>query len=106
MLDTLDDPAALKMAYLAVPIYAAFALAYRKSWPRFDSERQRAYILSTISSGAMSIMSLPFLYTYLRYGMKETFEVGQSGWMGVLGRFSTIFFGTYLFGELFPNTRL
>ena len=102
MLDPSVDPAALKMAYLAPAIYAIFALAYRQFAPRFASERQRAYILSAISSGSMSVMSLPFLYTYLRYGMEETFEVGQNGAMGVLARFSTIFFGTYLFGKSIP----
>jgi len=99
MLDAPVDPSALRMVYLAAPIYAGFLMAYRHFSPRFASERQRAYILSAISSCSMSFMSLPFLYSYLRYGMKETFEAGQGGWMGVLARFSTIFFGTYLFGE-------
>lgn len=80
-------------------IFTGFCLAYSSLSPRFETERKRAYILSTISSFTMTLISLPYVWTYLVYGMEACFETAQSGWMLGLGQFAVIFFGTYLTGE-------
>ncbi len=91
----------MDLAVLICPlILGLFATCYKVFAPRFDSERKRAYVLSTISSCVMSIIAIPFVYTYLVYGLKTVYERGQDGWMGRLGVFGIMFFGTYLFGEL------
>ncbi|WWC60918.1 uncharacterized protein I303_103494 [Kwoniella dejecticola CBS 10117] len=74
-------------------IYALFYLTYALVSPKFDSERKKAYILSVISSFTMTVLSIPFFISYLRYGLEKTFKDGQAGWMGEMGRFSTVFFG-------------
>lgn len=86
-------------------IFAAFSLAYWAAAPHFDSERKRAYILSTISSFCMTCVSLPYLWIYLVHGLGGLFERGQEGWLSSLGKFGVIFFGTYLFGELAKKLR-
>ena len=67
--------------------------------PRFKTEKQRAYLLSTLSASAMSCISLPFLWTYVTRGFEGMYTAGQEGWMGVLGEIGVIMFGVYLFGE-------
>lgn len=94
------DPSLLSMGWLLpIPIYAGFALAYWKLAPNFETDRQRAYILSTISAFVMTLISLPFLWTYLVYGLETVYEAAQGGWLGMVGRFGVVFFGTYLFGQ-------
>ncbi|WVQ78457.1 hypothetical protein IAT38_000543 [Cryptococcus sp. DSM 104549] len=83
---------------LPPPLFLAFFLTYLKLAPRFSSERQRAYLLSTLSSATMTLISLPFVSTYLIHGLECAFEDGQEGWMASLGQFGVVFFGTYLFG--------
>lgn len=65
----------------------------------FKTEKQRAYILSTLSSGVMTSASLPFVWTYGRKGLGGLYETGGEGWMGKVGEVGVIFFGVYLFGE-------
>jgi len=84
---------------LPTAIFAGFATAYWRLAPKFNTERQRAYVLSTISSFTMTLVSLPFVCSYLFYGLETTYGAAQLGWMGALGRFGVVFFGTYLFGE-------
>ena len=84
---------------LPVPIFASLCLAYAALAPCFSTERKRAYILSVLSSTVMSSISLPYIWLYLRYGLQETYEMAQTGWLASLGRFAVAYFGTYLFGE-------
>ncbi|WWC89754.1 uncharacterized protein L201_004680 [Kwoniella dendrophila CBS 6074] len=81
-------------------IYTGFYLAYEKLSPKFESERKKAYILSSISSCVMTLSSIPFFLSYLIYGLEETFHQGQLDYLGQLGEFCTIFFGVYLFADL------
>lgn len=87
-------------AYLPIPIFIFFALTYTTVAPYFQMEKKRAYILSTLSSATMSLISLPFVYQYTFHGLGVVYEKSQNGWMGSLARFGVVFFGTYLFGEL------
>ncbi|WWD01191.1 hypothetical protein V866_008131 [Kwoniella sp. B9012] len=79
--------------FLCSSIFTLFYILYTILSPRFDTERKKAYILSSISSCTMTILSLPFFLSYLTNGLKETFEAGQEGWMGQMGWFGAVFFG-------------
>ncbi|WVQ69879.1 uncharacterized protein L199_008101 [Kwoniella botswanensis] len=83
--------------FLCSSIFTLSYIVYTILSPRFDTERKKAYILSSISSCTMTILSLPFFLSYLTNGLKETFEAGQEGWMGQMGWFGSVFFGVYLF---------
>lgn len=58
--------------------------------------------MSTISACTMTICSIPFAAAYMGYGLEGTFERGEGGWLGGMGRFGILFFGTYLFGLSSP----
>lgn len=88
-------------AFLSPFILLGFCTAYWGFSPRFDNERKRAYILSVISSFFMTCVSISFVWHYLRYGIQGVFEKGQEGWMRGLAEVSVVFFGTYLFADLF-----
>lgn len=105
MINFPDAPNMLSLTPIAfcVTIFTAFSVYYAKVSPKFDSERKRAYLLSTLSSLTMSIISLPFVGAYLAYGIQGCFTMAQSGWMLRLGQFGVMFFGTYLFGKSFVN---
>ena len=90
---------------LPIPIFTFFFILHSYMSPRFDSERKRAYISSTFSSAIMSVISLPFAWNYMTYGLEVCYEAGQHGVLGMLGKFGVIFFGTYLFSELPIKTR-
>ncbi|WRT67320.1 uncharacterized protein IL334_004290 [Kwoniella shivajii] len=81
-------------------IYLSFFLAYQAFSPLFESERKRAYVLSSISSFTMTLLSIPLFGSYLLYGLKDTFEYAQGGWMGNWTRFAVVFFATYLFADV------
>lgn len=85
--------------FFSIPLFLIFFLIYTSVAPYFATERQRAYILSTISSWFMTLASLPFSWKYARHGLSTIYEEGQIGWMGALGRVSVVFFATYLFCE-------
>ncbi|RXK36233.1 hypothetical protein M231_06503 [Tremella mesenterica] len=85
---------------LPIPLFIIFTITYLSFAPRFKTEKQKAYILSTLSSGSMTLISLPFLYTYLTKGFGVVMEQGEMGWMLVLGRFGVTFFATYLIADL------
>ncbi|OCF45396.1 hypothetical protein I317_00641 [Kwoniella heveanensis CBS 569] len=78
----------------------SFYTLYTLLAPSFPKEKQRAYILSTISSATMTSLSIPYLYTYTTMGFEGAFERCQQSWMGGLGRMGVLFFGTYLFSDL------
>ncbi|KGB79683.1 hypothetical protein I307_03017 [Cryptococcus deuterogattii 99/473] len=86
--------------FFSIPLFLIFFLIYTSVAPYFATERQRAYILSTISSWFMTLASLPFSWKYARHGLSTIYEEGQIGWMGALGRVSVVFFATYLFSDL------
>lgn len=86
--------------FLPLPLYLLLWAVYILSAPYFATEKQRAYILSTLSSGVMTTISLPFVGKYLIYGLATTYEEAQRGWMASLANFGVVFFGVYLFGEL------
>jgi hypothetical protein len=67
--------------------------------PHFKTEKQRAYLLSTLSASVMSCISLPFLCTYVTRGFEGMYTAGQGGRMGILAEIGVIVFGVYLFGE-------
>ncbi|OCF71661.1 hypothetical protein I204_07721 [Kwoniella mangroviensis CBS 8886] len=91
----------MSFPFLLCPsLYTIFYLLYTVLSPYFDTERKKAYILSSISSCTMTILSIPFFLSYLTNGLKETFEAGQEGWMGQMGWFGAVFFGVYLFADL------
>ncbi|TYJ56686.1 hypothetical protein B9479_002617 [Cryptococcus floricola] len=81
---------------MPVPILIIFYLAYTTLAPHFASMRQRSYLLSAITSGAMTVASLPFAWSYMRWGLEVTYQKGKEGWMGALARAGVVFFGTYL----------
>ncbi|WVF71992.1 hypothetical protein IAT40_006803 [Kwoniella sp. CBS 6097] len=81
-------------------LFISFNALYGILSPHFKREKQRAYILSTISSGCMTLLSLPYLYTYTTMGFGQAFERCQEGWMGSLGRIGVLTFGTYLFSDV------
>ncbi|KAK4687042.1 hypothetical protein P7C73_g3077, partial [Tremellales sp. Uapishka_1] len=85
---------------LAFSILSFFVASYAVLAPRFETEKQKAYILSTISSFTMTLVSLPFLSTYVLHGLEGVYESSQLGWKGDLGRFGVVFFGCYLFSDL------
>jgi len=87
---------------LPIPLFALFTGAYLVAAPYFPTEKQRAYILSTFTSAAMTLMSLPFVWNYLAHGFRVSHEEAQGGWRWDLALFGVILFGTYLFGE--PST--
>jgi hypothetical protein len=86
---------------LSPTLLLTFLSIYHLSAPYFATEKQRAYILSTISAATMSTASIPFVWKYVNYGFTGMYEAGQIGWIRDVGRFGVIFFGSYLFGELF-----
>lgn len=89
-------------ARLYLSVLIGLATYYHALAPYFRTEKQRAYIMSALSSATMSVISIPFAYTYLRYGLEKAYSDSQSGWMGDLARFGAIFFGVYLFSK-FPQ---
>jgi hypothetical protein len=66
---------------------------------RFKTEKQRAYLLSTLSASVMSCISLPLLWTYVNRGFEGMYTAGQEGWMGILSEIGVIVFGVYLCGK-------
>lgn len=82
---------------LPVPLFALFCAVYRTIAPRFETEKQRAYVLSTLSSATMTLASLPFVYGYLTGGIERMWYLGNNGWTRHLADVVVAFFGTYLF---------
>lgn len=82
---------------LPVPLFLLFCAVYRTIAPRFETEKQRAYVLSTLSSATMTLASLPFVYAYLTGGIERMWDLGQTGWTKGLADCTVAFFGTYLF---------
>ena len=92
--------------FLPLPLLAFLTIAYFLAAPSFPTEKARAYVLSTLSSFTMSIISLPSIYCYLTGGLQLVYAAGSTGWMRQLGRFGASFFGTFLFGETLPRSEL
>lgn len=88
------------VATMAIANCTFFLGAYHLAAPYFSTERKRAYILSTICSGTMSIISLPFVWDYVVQGLGPMYAAGQVGWKRDLGKFGVVFFGSYLFCDL------
>ncbi|WWD16108.1 hypothetical protein CI109_100533 [Kwoniella shandongensis] len=88
---------------ISIPIFLFLGTAYGIFAPRFKTERQRAYVQAVITSGSMTLISIPYVYIYLRYGVESLFVESQIGWKKDLARFGVMFFGTYLFCECKPN---
>lgn len=85
----------------------AFTVVYVTQHRRFPSIKQKSYVLSTISSGGMSAMSLYFVFLWA-VGTSTTPLGGHGYFMfdGLLersvegmARYGTIFFRSYLIGE-------
>jgi len=89
---------------IPIPLYATMIAYYYLLAPRFQTEKQRAYLLSTLSATIMSLISLPFLWTYITNGFEGMYAAGQEGWMGVLGEIGVLVFGVYLFGAFHSFT--
>lgn len=84
-----------------VPLFAFFVVFYKTVAPRFETEKQRAYVLSCLSSLVMTLSSLPFMYGYLTGGMERVWYMGNNGWSKVFADCVIAFFATYLFGEFY-----
>jgi hypothetical protein len=84
---------------LPVPIYLGLCLAYATLYRFFKTDRERAYILSTISAITVSTASLPFFYLYLTSGFGGVHAASQQGTMATFTEVTVTFFGVYLFGE-------
>lgn len=84
---------------LPLPIFVALVGWYAAVAPRFAEERKRAYVLSSISSLAMTLSSLPFVYCYFTGGVPAVWAAGQEGWTKTLADAAVAYFGTYLFSE-------
>ena len=82
-----------------VPLYTTMIVYYHLLAPRFTTEKQRAYLLSSLSASVMSCLSLPFLWLYVSRGFERMYAAGQEGWMGMLAEVGVIMFGVYLFGK-------
>lgn len=95
----------ITLTAVALPcgLYAFMVIYYHLLAPRFQTDKQRAYLLSALSSGILTTISLPFVWTYATQGLGGMYEAGQTGWMGVMGYFGVNYFGVYLFGE-FPTS--
>jgi hypothetical protein len=79
-------------------LFLGFTLLYTVGSPYFHTDKQRAYILSSVSSLCMTLVSLPYIGQYLSSGLGVVFEQAQEGWRRDLGKVGVLFFGTYLFG--------
>lgn len=88
------DPLSLRVP---LPTFGFLIAAYCVFSPQWPDKRSRAYVLSTISSGCMTLASLPFLYLYLTGGLPAVWAAGQSGWTQTLSTVIVSVFGTYLF---------
>jgi hypothetical protein len=82
-----------------VPLYIMMVVYYHLLAPRFKTEKQRAYLLSTLSASVMSSISLPFFWMYMTRGFEGMYNAGQEGWIGILAEIGVVIFGVYLFGE-------
>jgi hypothetical protein len=85
--------------FLPPTLFLSFYIIYTVISPRFHTEKQRAYILSVISSGTMTVISLPYVGQYLSQGLERCYEDAQHGWRKDLGSLGVLFFGTYLLGR-------
>lgn len=83
---------------LPVPLYLSMVMYYHLLAPNFGTEKQRAYILSTLSAATMTIISLPFVWVYVSEGLEGLYAMGDGGWTSVVGEVGVVFFGVYLFG--------
>jgi hypothetical protein len=93
------DQLSISPFVLSPVLLALFSVYYGVVSPRFATEKQRAYLLSCVSAGTMSCISLPFVWQYARHGMSGLYKASRVGGMRSLGEFGVTFFGTYLFGE-------
>jgi hypothetical protein len=105
--DILTEPMATMIPpelYLPIPLFLAYVALYRAAAPRLHTEKQRAYILSAVTSFGMTLMSLPFAASYAYSGLEIGFEQAQHGWRAEVVRFGTILFGVYLVADVsFPE---
>lgn len=67
---------------------------YATTHHRFKTSKQKAYILSTISSGCMSLLSLWFVGTWIQGGFEAVLKDGAERF----ARYGTVFFRSYLIG--------
>ncbi|WVW82882.1 hypothetical protein I302_104894 [Kwoniella bestiolae CBS 10118] len=96
----MPSSSSLTTPLLSLSLHSIFYLTYSLLSPYFDTDRKKAYILSSISSFTMTTLSIPFFVGYLTNGLEGTFKDGQDGWMGGVGWFGAVFFGVYLFGYI------
>lgn len=84
---------------LPIPLYLSMIGYYHLVAPYFKNEKQRAYILSTLSSAAMTCISIPFVWAYGRHELGGLYEAAHQGWIQKIGEVGVVFFGVYLFGK-------
>ncbi len=84
---------------LPFPLFGLFALVYSLAAPSFATEKQRAYILSSFTSASMTLVSLPYVWSDMLYGLKATYEDAQIGWRRDVAMCGMAFFATYLAGK-------
>ncbi|KAJ6528812.1 hypothetical protein B0H19DRAFT_532784 [Mycena capillaripes] len=65
---TIDLDLDLATAPVFLPALVTLCAAYPAFAPRFHSERQRAWVLTTITSAIMTLSSLPFVMDYATHG--------------------------------------
>lgn len=85
---------------LPVPLFLVYVALYQRVATRFQTEKQRAYVLSAFTSGMMTLLSLPFVASYIAHGLEATYRNAQGGWRADLARVGTIVFGVYLVADV------
>lgn len=91
---------------LPIPLLVIFFVVYSLAAPYFRTEKQRAFILSTLSSAMMTLVSLPFVWNYVTLGLDVSYHKAQDGWLREVAMIGITFFGTYLTGEYLASTEL
>lgn len=89
------------VAYSTASLLAIFAIIYTTQQHHFQTAKQKSYILSTISAGIMSLLSLWFVYTWVKGsgdGRRFGFERMVSEPADSVARCGTVFFRSYLIG--------
>ncbi|TFK32380.1 hypothetical protein BDQ12DRAFT_692592 [Crucibulum laeve] len=80
--------------------FAALGASYHILAPQYSTQKQLSWILTTVSSAVMTIMSLPFMYDYFMHG-------GRVQYIRTLSTFSIAavrFFQGYLAADLTIGT--
>lgn len=96
------------VAYSTATLVGVFAIIYSTQQHHFQTAKQKSYILSTIAAGIMSLLSLWFVYTWVKgSGDGRRFDFGRvvTEHADSAARYGTVFFRSYLFGMSLSSAR-